>query len=206
MKNIKTKSYVIIFQIVSLVFLLFSVISALLIKNGYEIFIFGNICLYIVKHIGLLLFLLSEFIMFIVIAIKNKKPLFIIANVILLPLLLLQLAAIDFTLTCKPDVKLYSYEEFNKDIVIVNRSFLLSGDSYILEKDGVLVKLLASASGDDGYCPLRGEDDFQVKIDGNTITYTYHFDGYSPNDENKREIIIEYKNGHFECIKEEYDY
>lgn len=154
MKNIKTKSIVIIFQIVSLVFLLFSVISALLIKNGYEIFIFGNICLYIVKDIGLLLFLLSEFIMFIVIAIKNKKPLFIIANVILLPLLLLQLAAIDFTLTCKPDAKLYSYEEFNKDIVIVNRSFLLSGDSYILEKDGVLVKLLASASGDDGYCPL----------------------------------------------------
>ena len=206
MKEVKAKNIVITFQIISFIFLLFFIVSTLFTKNGYEVLIFGNICLYIVEATGLFLFLLTEFIMFIVIAIKKKKPLFIIVNILLLPLLIFGLIAADFALTCKPDAQVYSYNEFNKDIAIVNRSFLLSGESYIFEKNGVLLELIASVSGDDGYCPLRDKNDFQVEIDGNTITYTYHFDGYSQNEDNKRKVVLEYKNEHFECIKEEHDY
>ena len=198
----KTKSlYIWIFQIFAVIFLLIGISSELLLNNEYELFLFENTCLYFVYQIGYLLFLITEFVMFIVLTIKKKKLLFLIGNIILLPLLLIQGFAADFAVYAEATTKLYSYENFDADIVISSRSLLLSGNSTIYEKnDSILIHKIARADGDDGYAPLKDESKFKVTVDDKKITYIYYFDGYSLSDESMEVIVLKYDDGHFKQI------
>lgn len=206
MKKMKTKNLVIIFQAFSVLFLAFGVLGRVLFCSGYEFYVFETTCLYFLYQIALSLFLLTEFIFFIVVAIKCKKPLFLIVNFLLLPLLLIQLFATDFAITAKATVQHYTYENFDKDIVISNRSLLLSGSSAIYEQiNEFCLKEIAEASGDDGYAPLSDEDKYKIEVKDNTITYTYYVDGYSLEEKYKHSIIVEYNNGHYECVYDSYN-
>lgn len=193
--------YIWIFQIFAVIFLLIGISSKLLLNNGYELYIFENTCLYFVYQIGYLLFLMTEFVMLIVLAIKKKKFLFLIGNVVLIPLLLIQGSATNSATDAEPTTKLYSYENFDTDIVISSKSFLFSGSSVIYERsNSILLHKIATVHGDDGYAPLKEESKFKVAIDDEKITYIYYFDGYSLSDELLKEIVLKYDNGHFKQI------
>ena len=193
--------YVWVFQIFAVIFLLMGISSKLLLNNGYELYLFENICLYFVYQIGYLLFLLTEFLLFIVLAIKKKRLLFLIGNIALLPLLLIQGFAADFAVYAEATTKSYSYENFDTEIVISSRSFLLSGTSTIYEKTNpFFLHKVAYADGDDGYAPLKDESKFKVTVDEEKITYIYYFDGYSLSDESMEIIVLKYDNGHFKQI------
>ncbi len=205
MKKAKTKTLVIIFQIFSILFFAFGFLGRLLFNNGYELYFFETTCLYFLYQIALSLFLLTEFIFFIVISIKCKKPLFLIVNGFLLPILLIQFFATAFAITAKATVQQYSYEDFDRDIVISSRSLLLGGCSTIYEQiNEFCLKEVAEASGDDGYAPLLEEDKYKIEVEDNTITYTYYVDGYSLEEKYKHTIIVEYKNGNYECVCDTY--
>lgn len=193
------KKIIICFQVFAVIFLILGILGKHLLENGFEILFFENTCLYFLYQVCFSVFLTTEFIMLIVLAVKSKKPLLFIANVVLLPLLLLQLFATEFAIfDSEATTKSYTYEQFEKDIVIENRSFLLSGVSVIYENtNGYILRKIASVGGDDGYCPLKDESLFSVKVDDKSITYFYYFDDYTENEDSIEVLTIEHENGHF---------
>ena len=130
----KAKQILLLSQTPAILFLLIYFVCKILLKNDYELYLFGSTWLKIIHDISFTIFLIIEFIAVIVLIVKSKKLLLIILNIILLPILLLQIFATDFKIDTVRSIKEYSFEEFEKDIVIENRSYLLSGNSIIHEK------------------------------------------------------------------------
>lgn len=196
MKN-KIKRILLLSQIPSILLLLIYFLSKILLKNDYELYLFGGTWLKIVHDISFTIFLIIEFIAVIVLTVKTKKFLLIILNIILLPILLVQTWATDFKINTVRSIKEYSFEKFDENIVIENRSFLLSGDSIIHEKaNSFLIRKVTSIGGDDGRCPLENEDEFEMKVNDNGITFYYFFD-YDRSEDAIEECSIKYVNGHF---------
>ena len=184
-------------QIPSILFLLIYFICKILLKNNYELFLFGSTWLKITHDMSFTIFLVIEFIAIIILLIKTKKLLLIILNVVLLPVLLLQIFATDFKIDTVRSIKEYSFEQFEKSVVIENRSFLLSGNSIIHEKvNSFLIRKVTSVDGDDGRCPLENESEFSVEVSDNTITFYYFFD-YDRSEDAIEKCSIKYENGHF---------
>ena len=170
-------------------------------KNDYELYLFGSTWLKIIHDISFTIFLIIEFISVIILIVKTKKLLLIVLDVILLPILLLQIFATDFKIDTVRSIKEYSFEEFEKDIVIENRSYLLSGNSIIHEKvNGFFIRKVTSIDGDDGRCPLHNESEFSIEVIDNHICFYYFFD-YNRSEDATQKHIIKYKNGHFEESK-----
>lgn len=196
MKN-KVKRVIVISQIPTIIFLLIYFVCKILLKNDYELYLFGSTWLKIIHDISFTIFLIIEFIAVIVLTVKTKKLLLIILNIILLPILLLQIFATDFKIDTVRSIKEYSFKEFERDIVIENRSFLLSGDSIIHEKiNSFLIRKVTSVGGDDGRCPLEDESEFSIEVIDNQI-YLYYFFDYDRSEDAIQKHIIKYENGHF---------
>lgn len=192
-----TKRIIFVSQIPSIIFLLIYLVCKILLKNDFELFLFGVTWLKIIHDISFSIFLILEFIAIIVLIVKTKKLLLIILNIILLPILLLQIFATDFKTDNIISIKEYTFEQFEKDIVIENRSFLLSGESIIHEKiNSFLIRKITSVDGDDGRCPLEDESEFEIKVNNNEITFYYFFD-YDRSPEAIKEHTVIYENGHF---------
>ena len=194
----KVKRILLLSQIPAILFLLIYFVCKILLKNGYELYLFGNTWLKITHDISLTIFLIVEFITIIALIVKTKKLLLIILNIILLPILLLQIFATDFKIDTVRSIKEYSFEEFDKNIVIENRSYLLSGNSIIHEKiNNLLIRKVTSVGGDDGRCPLEDESEFTIEVTDNQICFYYFFD-YDRSEDAIKKHIIKYENGHFE--------
>ena len=164
-------------QTPAILFLLIYFVCKTLLKNDYELYLFGSTWLKIIHDISFTIFLIIEFIAVIVLIVKSKKLLLIILNIILLPILLLQIFATDFKIDTVRSIKEYSFEEFEKDIVIENRSYLLSGNSIIHEKvNGFFIRKVTSIDGDDGRCPLHNESEFSIEVIDKQICFYYFFD------------------------------
>ena len=192
-----TKRIILLSQIPSTIFLLIYFVCKILLKNDYELYLFGSTWLKIIHDISFTIFLIIEFIAVIVLIVKSKKLLLIILNIILLPILLLQIFATDFKIDTVRSIKEYSFEEFEKDIVIENRSYLLSGNSIIHEKvNGFFIRKVTSIDGDDGRCPLHNESEFSIEVIDNQICFYYFFD-YDRSEDAIQKHIIKYENGHF---------
>ena len=199
--KIKVKQILLLSQIPAILFLLIYFLCKILLKNGYEIYLFGSTWLKIIHDISFTVFLIIEFVAVIVLTVKTKKRLLIILNIILLPILLLQIFATDFKIDTVRSIKEYSFEEFDKNIVIENRSYLLSGNSIIHEKvNGFFIRKVTSIDGDDGRCPLENESEFSIEIIDNQICFYYFFD-YDRSEDAIKKHIIKYENGHFEESK-----
>ncbi len=192
-----TKRIFILSQIPAIILLLMYLICKILLKNDYELFLFGVTWLKIIHDICFSIFLILEFIAVIVLIVKTKKLLLIILNIILLPILLLQIFATDFKIDNIISIKEYTFEQFEKDIVIENRSFLLSGDSIIHEKiNSFLIRKITSVDGDDGRCPLEDESEFTIEVENNEICFYYFYD-YDRSEDAIKEHTVIYENGHF---------
>ena len=204
-KNVKR--ILLLSQIPAILFLLIYFVCKILLKNDYELYLFGNTWLKIIHDISFSIFLIIEFISVIILIVKTKKLLLIVLDVILLPILFLQIFATDFKIDTVNSIKEYSFEEFEKDIVIENRSFLLSGDSIIHEKhNSFLLRKVTRISGDDGYCPLEDENEFTIEVINNQICFYYFFD-YDRSEDAIQKHVIKYENGHFiEGDNDEKDY
>lgn len=193
----KVKQILLLSQTPAILFLLIYFVCKILLKNDYELYLFGSTWLKIIHDISFTIFLIIEFIAVIVLIVKSKKLLLIILNIILLPILLLQIFATDFKIDTVRSIKEYSFEEFDKNIVIENRSFLLGGDSIIHEKaNKLLIRKVTSVGGDDGRCPLADESEFTVEVTDNQICFYYFFD-YDRSEDAIQKHIIKYDNGHF---------
>lgn len=203
----KAKRILPLSQIPAILFLLIYFICKILLKNDYELYLFGSTWLKIVHDISFTIFLTIEFIAIIALTVKTKKLLLIIPNIILLPILLAQILATDFKIDTVRSIKEYSFEEFNENIVIENRSFLLAGDSIIHEKvNSFLIRKVTSIGGDDGRCPLENESEFSVEVIDNQIIFYYYFD-YDRSGDAIEKCSIKYENGHFlEGVDNEKDY
>lgn len=196
MKN-KITRILLLSQIPSILLLLIYFLCKILLKNDYELYLFGGTWLKIVHDISFTIFLIIEFIAVIVLTVKTKKFLLIILNIILLPILLVQTWATDFKINTVRSIKEYSFEKFDKNIVIENRSFLLGGDSIIHEKvNRFLIRKVTSVGGDDGRCPLEKESEFSIEVSDNTITFYYFFD-YDRSEDAIEECSIKYEDGRF---------
>ena len=206
MKN-KIKRILLLSQIPSILLLLIYFLCKILLKNDYELYLFGGTWLKIVHDISFTIFLIIEFIAVIVLTVKTKKFLLIILNIILLPILLVQTWATDFKINTVRSIKEYSFEKFDENIVIENRSFLLGGDSIIHEKvNRFLIRKVTSVGGDDGRCPLEKESEFSIEVSDNTIIFYYFFD-YDRSEDAIKECSIKYEDGHFvEDEDDEKDY
>ena len=193
----KVKQILLLSQTPAILFLLIYFVCKILLKNDYELYLFGSTWLKIIHDISFTIFLIIEFIAVIVLIAKTKKLLLIILNIILLPILLLQIFATDFKIDTVRSIKEYSFEEFEKDIVIENRSYLLSGNSIIHEKvNGFFIRKVTSIDGDDGRCPLHNESEFSIEVIDNQICFYYFFD-YDRSEDAIQKHIIKYENGHF---------
>ena len=196
MKN-KIKRILLLSQIPSILLLLIYFLCKISLKNDYELYLFGGTWLKIVHDISFTIFLIIEFIAVIVLTVKTKKLLLIILNIILLPILLVQTWATDFKINTVRSIKEYSFEKFDENIVIENRSFLLGGDSIIHEKvNSFLIRKVTSVGGDDGRCPLEDESEFTIEVTDNQIVFYYFFD-YDRSEDAIKECSIKYVNGHF---------
>lgn len=193
----KVKQTLLLSQTPAILFLLIYFVCKILLKNGYELYLFGSTWLKITHDISFTIFLVIEFIAVIALTVKTKKRLLIILNIILLPILLLQIFATDFKSDTVRSIKEYFFEEFDKNIVIENRSYLLSGNSIIHEKvNNLLIRKVASVGGDDGRCPLEDETEFSIEVSDNQIYFYYFFD-YNRSEDAIKKHIIKYENGHF---------
>ena len=196
-----TKRIILFSQIPSTIFLLIYFVCKILLKNDYELYLFGSTWLKIIHDVSFTIFLIIEFISVIILIVKTKKLLLIVLDVILLPILLLQIFVTDFKIDTINSIKEYFFEEFDKNIVIENRSFLLSGDSIIHEKiNSFLIRKVTSIGGDDGRCPLEDESEFTIEVIDNQICFFYFFD-YDRSEDAIQKHIIKYENGHFEESK-----
>lgn len=194
----KAKRILLLSQIPAILFLVLYFVCKILLKSGYELYLFGGTWLKITHDISFTIFLVIEFIAVIVLIAKTKKLLLIILNIILLPILIVQIWATDFKLNTIRSIKEYSFEEFDKNIVIENRSFLLSGDSIIHEKiNNFLIRKVTSVDGDDGRCPLEDDSEFSIEVSDNQICFYYFYD-YDRSEDAIKKHIIKYENGHFE--------
>lgn len=206
MKN-NIKRILLFSQIPAILFLLIYFTCKILLKNDYELYLFGSTWLKSTHDISFTVFLIIEFITVVILLIKTKKLLLIALDVVLLPVLLLQIFATDFKIDTLRSIKEYSFEQFEKSIVIENRSYLLSGNSIIHEKiNSFLIRKVTSVDGDDGRCPLENESEFSVEVIDNQIIFYYFFD-YDRSEDAIEECSIKYENGHFiEDEDDEKDY
>lgn len=192
-----TKRIFILSQIPAIILLLMYLICKILLNNDYELYLFENTWLKIIHDISFSIFLIIEFVYVIILIVKTKKLLLIVLDVILLPILFLQIFATDFKIDTVNSIKEYSFEEFEKDIVIENRSYLLSGYSTIYEKrNNYLLKEISSVDGDDGRCPLNDESEFTIEVNNNEICFYYFYD-YDRSEDAIEKHIIKYENGHY---------
>ncbi len=194
-KNVKR--ILLLSQIPAILFLSIYFICKILLKNDYELFLFGVTWLKSTHDISFTVFLIIEFITVVILLIKTKKPLLIALDVVLLPVLLLQIFAIDFKTDTLRSIKEYSFEQFEKSIVIENRSYLLSGNSIIHEKiNSFLIRKVTSVDGDDGRCPLNDESEFTIEVNNNEICFYYFYD-YDRSEDAIEKHIIKYENGRY---------
>lgn len=194
-KNVKR--ILLLSQTPAILFLLIYFICKILLNNDYELYLFENTWLKIIHDISYSIFLIIEFVSVIILIVKTKKLLLIVLDVILLPILFLQIFATDFKIDTVNSIKEYSFKEFEKDIVIENRSYLLSGNSIIHEKvNGFFIRKVTSIDGDDGRCPLHNESEFSIEVIDNQICFYYFFD-YDRSEDAIEKHIIKYENGHF---------
>lgn len=193
----KVKQILLLSQTPAILFLLIYFVCKILLKNNYELFLFGSTWLKTTHDMSFTIFLVIEFIAVIILIVKTKKLLLIVLDVVLLPILFLQIFATDFKIDTVRSIKEYSFEQFEKSIVIENRSYLLSGNSIIHEKvNSFLIRKVTSVDGDDGRCPLENESEFSVEVIDNQIVFYYFFD-YNRSEDAIEKCSIKYENGHF---------
>lgn len=199
-KPMKTKNNVkkcvIIFQSFSIIFLILGIVGRVLQNQDYDLLLFGKPLLFQLYTICFLLFYLVETLAILVLFIKTKKKLLFLTYLVLIPLILFQIFALCFSSSFDTSIKLYKYPEFDTTIVIENSSDLLGDYSSVYEtKNNILLKDLAIIDGTP--CPLGDESLCDVKIENNKVIYVY---GDSFSGSEKKQLILEYENGHFKEV------
>ncbi len=192
MKNIKTKSIVIIFQIIAIIFLLLGIAGCILLYQDYDLLLFGRPLIIPIYMTGFLLFYLTEILVILLLSVKTNRKLFFLAYIVLIPLVLIHMYFMLITSSSDVSVKKNTYPEFDTTIIIESGDDLFGGYSRIYEtKNDILIKHITDVY-DAPY--LLGND---VKIEKNRIIYTYE-DNFS--ETNKRQLILQYENGHFKEV------
>jgi len=180
----KARKIIFICQAIALVFLVLRFCCALLANNGYDIFLFGKASLDTIHTTMLFLAVMTEIVMFVILAVVRRKLLLSLPVLLALPVILLYLFSISFVMV-QSNPEVYSYDEFDQDILIIDYRFLLAGNTIVYEtENGILIKKVASFSGDDGIPPWR-----ELTVVENGILIEH--DGFED------DIYLEYREGHF---------
>ena len=149
-KKGNTKKIMVICQVVAILFLALGFCCDVLSNNGYDIFLFGKARLHTIHNTMFFLALITEIVMCVILAIVNRRIILGLPVVLVVPIILFYLFSISFVMgQSNPEV--YSYDEFDKEILIIDYRFLLAGHSSVYEtENGIFIKEVARFSGDDG--------------------------------------------------------
>ncbi len=196
------KKTILRFQAFVLPLLLLGLAGYILETQGYDLLINGRLLL---REICLGCFVagvLLEAIMLLVITVRTKKLILILLNVVVIPCVLTLLFLFGGFVFLRAIIfggsEIYHFEEFDKDIVVYNQSLLLAGQSNIYEtSDGILVRYVAMAGGDDGYMPLQIEDAFSMTPSPDGLLIEYHFCGPNDSKDYDYNLYLKYEDGHF---------
>ena len=176
-------------------FLTVGLLASKAVSKGYEVLLFDKLVL---ESVSYLLFTASIAVfivlVFYLIFKKGKFLLLLFVIPILLEFLVLAVAFFLISLPTETETQRYTFEEFDHDIVIENRSFLLIGRSTVYEARGIIVKRVANVTGDDGWCPLEKDEYFSITIRGDQLVFDYFFVGPEIGE---RQLVLEYVNRHF---------
>lgn len=163
------KKYIVISQMICLLFLLLFIIG-LLLPSGYVLRIFGIINTLHIFIIFIFLEFLSLFLYFIIKR-RYKKLLW---NTLFLPVLFVLFIFIG--LDSPNNTYKLTLENFDRELLIENKSVLLSGSSKIYQVENCLIaKFVYDAGGDDGHCPLEDRDNYEIIYYENGIEIIYDF-------------------------------
>ena len=143
-----------------------------------------------------LLFYLAEILVVLLLFIKTEKKLIFLTYIVLIPLILFHTYVWLISSSSHISTKKNTYPEFNTTIIIENGYDLLGGYSRIYEtKNNILLKYVTVIGGDP--YPLGNDSAYSVKIENDTIIYTYDD---SSSESNKSQLILKYENGHFKEV------
>ena len=166
--------------------------------DGYEILLFDRLILRHMDAWSMIAAMVAETVMFLLLAIwcRGRKLLRLVSaflSVVCCLIGLFALAADGWTI--EGDIVIYDYDEFEPDIVIENWSWLLAGGSDVYESEnGILLRRVGSAGGDDGYQPLADSSRCRVTVDKGGILYEYENGSGS---QSKWRLFLAYRDGHF---------
>lgn len=159
------------FQIAALPCLLAALLELILRPFGYHVYLFGQVGRPW-AYFGVAAFMMIECVMLLVLAIVNRRFSLFLPDLFVIPLAYMTLL---FGMMYTQDAsKVYRYDEFDKDIVITSWSFLFAAESNIYQKElPFIVKDVATAWGDDCYCPLLDEDAYRLTVSEEGLEYYY---------------------------------
>lgn len=184
------KKYITISQIICSMFLLLFIIG-LFLPTGYVLRVFGIINS---SHI-IMMFLVLEFIFIISYFILKKEYKNILWNLLFLPIFFI------FFIYSYLDTSNISYrvkiDNFDKEILIENKSILLNGSSKIYQIENIfVVKYVYDVGGDDGYCPLENRDWYDIINYENGVEIIYSFNG----GDDPIHLYLKFNNGNLERV------
>lgn len=196
MKSVKSKNIVIIFQIIAIIFLLLGIAGRILQNQDYDLLLFGRPLIVPIYMTGFLLFYLAEILVVLLLYIKTEKKLIFLTYIVLIPLILFHMYVWLISSSSHVSTKKNTYPEFNTTIIIENGYDLFGDYSRIYEtKNNFLLKYVAVIDGDP--YPLGNDSSYDVKIENDTIIYTYDDNS---SESNKSQLILKYENGHFKEV------
>ena len=139
--------------------------------DGYYLKLFNCI-----TPIRIFLFLLFyESILLVIFIIKKRKYILFISYLAIIPIILYVTFLTIFS--SFPSYKL-KLENYDKEILIENRSFLLKGSSCIFEiENAFVVRFVDNVIGDDGYSPLWDNSSYIIIYNDNGFEVMYWFGG-----------------------------
>jgi len=189
------KRTIFLIQIVPILLFVLFITQIILQVNNYSLILFKQIGEPI-SYLLLSLIFIYEVIFIIISSIVNKKYLRLLYMLLLIPLLL-------FTGLLYGLSKVHNYHEIeikehNEKLSIVSHSFMLSGTSYIYQKNNFFVcKEIGYIAGDNGYRPLSNPDSYTYIVDEYMITFTYYFNNNNP----EAKLYLQYNNDSYIVIK-----
>jgi len=185
------KKYIVISQIVCLLFLLLFIIG-LLLPSGYVLRIFGIIN---TLHI-FITFVFLEFLSFFLYFFVKRSCKKLLWNTLFLPILLVLFL---FIVIDSPDnnYKL-TLENFDRELLIENKSILLSGSSKIYQVENCFIaKYVYDVGGDDGHCPLENRENYEIVYYENGFEIIYDF---GSGGDDLVHLYFKFNNGNLENI------
>lgn len=174
------------------VFLFLSSLTNFFLPDGYYLKMFNCITpIYI-----FLFFLLYESILLLIFIIRKRKYILFISYSVIIPIIIY--VAFLTLFSSFPSYKL-KLENYDKEILIENRSFLLGGSSCIFEvENAFVVRFVDDVGGDDGYSPLWDNNSYKIIYNDNGFEVMYWIGA------GEKEMLhryYEYKDGNIVLVK-----